>query len=374
VTSVVLEGRELDLLTLAVLGALPGRVEIPGYALRPRVNASAEVGEVVQLLDPEGAPLATLTVEEVTAASEGGTWLSGPLGGLRPVECAGPLVFVGGPLTSAQVLELGGGAVTLVPLVGHGRRGRLTSQALVRSCRALLPGLGVGSSVLPLPVPGSSPALEDELLGAIAASLGVSRLRLGADDGSFPPAVQAELDRPRGLVVQLTGLSGSGKSTLARALRDRLVEGGRDVTLLDGDVVRRLLSQDLGFSAEDRDLNVRRIGYVAAEVARHGGLAIAAPIAPYARSRSAVRSMVEEAGGTYLLVHVSTPLDVCEARDRKGLYARARRGEISSFTGISDPYEVPDDADLVLDTSTLSIDDALTPLLHEVVSRFVERA
>ena len=114
------------------------------------------------------------------------------------------------------------------------------------------------------------------------------------------------------------------------------------MTLLDGDVVRRLLSAGLGFSADDRDLNVRRIGYVAAEVARHGGLAVAAPIAPYARSRAAVREMVEDAGATYVLVHVSTPLEVCEARDRKGLYAKARRGEIESFTGDLRPVRAPD--------------------------------
>ena len=165
-------------------------------------------------------------------------------------------------------------------------------------------------------------------------------------------------------MVLFTGLSGSGKSTLARALRDRLVEGGRDVTLLDGDVVRRLLSSGLGFSADDRDLNVRRIGYVGAEVARHGGLALAAPIAPYARSRAAVREMVEDAGATYVLVHVSTSLEVCEARDRKGLYAKARSGEIESFTGISDPYEPPLDADLTIDTAQVLLRDAVDLVLE----------
>ena len=162
---------------------------------------------------------------------------------------------------------------------------------------------------------------------------------------TYAPAVVLELERAQsrhGGVVLFTGLSGSGKSTVARALRDRLVEEGRDVTLLDGDVVRRLLSAGLGFSADDRDLNVRRIGYVAAEVARHGGLAVAAPIAPYARSRAAVREMVEDAGATYVLVHVSTPLEVCEARDRKGLYAKARRGEIESFTGSLRPVRAAD--------------------------------
>jgi sulfate adenylyltransferase len=164
-------------------------------------------------------------------------------------------------------------------------------------------------------------------------------------------------------VVFCTGLSGSGKSTLARDLRDALLErGDRSVSLLDGDLVRQLLSAGLSFSREDRDLNIARIGYVATEVARHGGIAICAPIAPYAAARSAVRSMVSEVGD-FVLVHVSTPLAVCEARDRKGLYAKARAGLISSFTGISDPYEEPLDADLVIDTSVVSRRDAVALVL-----------
>jgi sulfate adenylyltransferase len=185
----------------------------------------------------------------------------------------------------------------------------------------------------------------------------------------MPAGVAAELRRARpprsarGLVVFFTGLSGSGKSTVARDLRDALLErGDRTVSLLDGDLVRRLLSAGLTFSREDRDLNIARIGYVATEVARHGGIAICAPIAPYAAARAAVRSMVSEVGD-FVLVHVSTPLAVCEARDRKGLYAKARAGVIGSFTGISDPYEEPEDADLVLDTSLVSRRDAVAAVL-----------
>ncbi len=185
----------------------------------------------------------------------------------------------------------------------------------------------------------------------------------------MPAGVAAELRhaRPprsrRGVVVFCTGLSGSGKSTLAKDLRDALLErGDRTVSLLDGDLVRRLLSAGLTFSREDRDLNIARIGYVAAEVARHGGIAICAPIAPYAAARAGVRRMVSEVGD-FVLVHVSTPLEVCETRDRKGLYAQARAGVIRSFTGISDPYEVPDDADLVVDTSGVSRHDAVAAVL-----------
>jgi sulfate adenylyltransferase len=163
-----------------------------------------------------------------------------------------------------------------------------------------------------------------------------------------------------GVVVFFTGLSGSGKSTIARALVGRLAEE-RPVTLLDGDVVRTHLSRGLGFSREDRDTNIRRIGWVAAEVAKHGGIAVCAPIAPYAETRQWVRRTVEAAAGagSFVLVWVSTPLEVCEARDVKGLYARARAGDIQGFTGIDDPYEAPDDADVVVDTSAMSIDDAV---------------
>ncbi|KAA5838096.1 adenylyl-sulfate kinase [Saccharopolyspora hirsuta] len=165
--------------------------------------------------------------------------------------------------------------------------------------------------------------------------------------------------RDRGFTVLFTGLSGAGKSTLARALRDELHRHDhRAVTLLDGDVVRRTLCEGLGFSAEDRSRNVRRIGFVAAEVTRHGGAAICAPIAPYHADRDAVRRMVEAVGG-FALVHVATPLGECERRDRKGLYRKARAGLLPEFTGVSAPYEVPGDADLVLDTSGLSQDAAV---------------
>jgi sulfate adenylyltransferase len=184
-----------------------------------------------------------------------------------------------------------------------------------------------------------------------------------------PPAVARELRRARppraerGFVLFLTGLSGSGKSTIARDLRDALAErGDRKVSLLDGDLVRQLLSAGLTFSRADRDLNIVRIGFVAAEIARHGGIAICAPIAPYAQARAQVREMVSEVGD-FLLIHVATPLEVCEARDRKGLYAKARAGLIKQFTGISDPYEEPTDADLTIDTSTMTSEQATDAVL-----------
>src|SRR5699024_3274862 len=141
------------------------------------------------------------------------------------------------------------------------------------------------------------------------------------------------------------------KSTLARSLRNHLLESGRRATLLDGDLVRQHLSAGLGFSPADRDTNIRRIGWVAAEIAYHGGVAICSPIAPYEHTRHAVRQLVEGRGGRFVLVHVATPLSECERRDRKGLYARARRGEIPDFTGVTAPYQEPADPDLRIDTT-----------------------
>jgi len=210
--------------------------------------------------------------------------------------------------------------------------------------------------------------LTDSELGALLDSG-------GEVPGWFaPPSVAQELRRARppraerGVAIFFTGLSGSGKSTIARGLAEALTErGDRTVSLLDGDRVRQLLSAGLTFSRADRDLNIARIGYVAAEVARHGGIAICAPIAPYAQARTVARKLVTEVGD-FLLIYVSTPVDVCEARDRKGLYAKARAGLITGFTGVSDPYEEPRDADLVLDTSAMTRDEAVGAVLNLLVA------
>jgi len=197
------------------------------------------------------------------------------------------------------------------------------------------------------------------------------RLREGVDIPewfSFP-AVVKELRRthpPRhkqGFTVFFTGLSGSGKSTIANALMVKLMEmGGRPVTLLDGDIVRKNLSQELGFSREHRDINILRIGFVASEITKNGGIAICAPIAPYAATRRKVRDLIEPLGG-FLEVHVATPLEECERRDRKGLYKLAREGKITGFTGIDDPYEVPEAPEAVIDTLSASPDEAAHTLL-----------
>ncbi|HXU33067.1 MAG TPA: adenylyl-sulfate kinase, partial [Thermoanaerobaculia bacterium] len=183
------------------------------------------------------------------------------------------------------------------------------------------------------------------------------------------PEVATELRRthpPRkaqGFTVFMTGLSGSGKSTIANALLVKLLEmGGRPVTLLDGDMVRKHLSSELNFSKEHRDINIRRIGYVASEITKNGGIAICAPIAPYDAVRKEVRGMIAPVGG-FALLHVATSLEVCESRDRKGLYAKARAGIVKEFTGISDPYEAPTDAEMVIDTDGLSPDEAAQEIL-----------
>jgi sulfate adenylyltransferase len=209
---------------------------------------------------------------------------------------------------------------------------------------------------------------------------GTELRRLLTTGGDIPswftfPAVVNELRAthpPRsrqGLTVFFTGLSGSGKSTIANIVLSRLLEiGGRSVSLLDGDLVRKHLSSELGFSKEHRDLNIQRIGYVASEITKAGGIALCAPIAPYDSVRRAVRAMVEPLGG-FVLVHISTPLEVCESRDRKGLYAKARAGVIKQFTGISDPYEAPADAEVTLDTSTMTAGEAADAILNFLQSR-----
>jgi sulfate adenylyltransferase len=202
---------------------------------------------------------------------------------------------------------------------------------------------------------------EDEVpAGARVLNLSGTELRKRLQDGREIPAwfsfpeVAAELRRshpPRtrqGFTVFFTGLSGAGKSTIANVLLVKFLEmGGRPVTLLDGDIVRKNLSSELGFSKEHRDINIRRIGFVASEITKNGGIAICAPIAPYDSIRKEVRAMMDGLGG-FVLVHVATPIDVCEERDRKGLYAKARAGLVKGFTGVDDPYEAPTDAEVTV--------------------------
>ncbi|MEV1242579.1 adenylyl-sulfate kinase [Nonomuraea sp. NPDC050022] len=332
-------------------------------------------GTEVTLLDPEGVPLAVLTVAE----REPDGLASGPVKGLGAPE-HGPFarlrrtpaqireeldgraalaVTMRGPLDDlteivATAKELDA-VIVLLPL-SYGE----TGPAVVRAALRAKEQLPEGTLVVSVPLaPRAEPEIDLELREHVATAYGATEHLAGPEPVRIPGPPHR-----RGLVVFFTGLSGSGKSTIARGLRDSLLElGSRPVTYLDGDVVRHLLSKGLTFSKDDRDLNIRRIGFVAAEAARHGGLAICAPIAPYAATREEVREMVESVGADFLLVHVATPLEECERRDRKGLYAKARAGLIPEFTGISDPYEEPDDADLIIDTTHISIEAAVTQVL-----------
>ena len=322
-----------DALVRAVLAArqhLPAGTLVIPVPLAPR-NTGADAGS------PADRDTADLRAQAVAAAAYGATHLladSPERTGLPAGTKTGTLTLPGVP----------------VPVISAGEWAYDPRSEVWRPLALIEPGAEQGE-------------LTDSELGALLDS--------GAEVPAWfaPPSVASELRRARpprserGLAIFFTGLSGSGKSTIARGLAEALTErGDRTVSLLDGDHVRRLLSAGLTFSRADRDLNIARIGYVAAEVARHGGIAICAPIAPYAAARAAARQMVTEVGD-FLLVYVSTPVDVCAARDRKGLYAKARAGLITGFTGVSDPYEEPRDADLVLDTSVMTRQQAVAAVL-----------
>ena len=452
---------------------VPVTLDVPAGA------APADTGHLV-LQDPEGSPLAVLSVTE-RLALEGGdaglVRLAGPVTALREpehgpfrqlrrrpadvrAELAGADGSPGGnvlgyatrrPLNRRHIGQLRHYAgqlnarLLILPLVCGPAEIVTRPEALVRAVLAAGQHLPAGTLVVPVPLAprGAGRAQDLRAEGIVAAAYGATHLLTdssdvtgepagtrngtltlpgvpipvisagewaydphsevwrplaliepGAEQGELtaselgalldsgtevpawlaPPSVARELRRARppraerGLVIFFTGLSGSGKSTIARGLAEALTErGDRTVSLLDGDHVRRLLSAGLTFSRADRDLNIARIGYVAAEVARHGGIAICAPIAPYAEARAAARRMVTEVGD-FLLVYVSTPVDVCAARDRKGLYAKARAGLITGFTGVSDPYEEPRDADLVLDTSAMTRQEAVDAVLKLLVT------
>lgn len=368
---------ELDDLELLVSGA---------YAPLRRFNEAGSpvtldlpdgVAEA-ELVDPEGLPLARVaadgTLEALTHAQYGPfRRLHLTPAQVRDRHAGATFVPVVDALSDAELEEVRGlGRVVLVALTGTGTAD-LSPVALVRASLAAADLLG-DASVVAVPLPSHGDADVDHELGArvVATYAGddpVHALTEPPDD-SYPAGIAeiVDADRPepeeQGLVLFFTGLSGSGKSTLARALMDLLLEqGGRTVTSLDGDVVRRHLSAGLTFSKADRETNIRRIGWVAAEIARHGGVAVCSPIAPFAETRAQVQAMVEDAGGAFFLVHVATPLEECERRDRKGLYAKARAGEIPEFTGISSPYEEPEDPAVRVDTTGRTIEDALDDVL-----------
>jgi len=453
---------------------VPVTLEVPADAIPPDASH-------VVLQDPEGSPLAVLSVDEQAALHEGRhaahpslVRLAGPLTPLREPE-HGPFRQLRRRPEEVR-RELGDGSVLayatrrplnkrhlgqlrhyadqlnarllVLPLLADRADVVTRPEALVRAVLAARQHLPAGTLVIPVPLArrAEGPAADLRARAAVAAAYGATHLLADAADVPAPAAMPAgtkngavtlpgvripvisagewaydprsEVWRPlaliepgaeqgelsdselgalldsgaevpgwfapesvarelrrarpprseRGLAIFFTGLSGSGKSTIARGVAEVLTErGDRTVSLLDGDQVRQLLSAGLTFSRADRDLNIARIGYVAAEIARHGGIAICAPIAPYAQARAVARKLVTQVGD-FLLIYVSTPVEVCAARDRKGLYAKARAGLIKGFTGVSDPYEEPRDADLVLDTSAMTRDQAVGAVLRLLVS------
>jgi sulfate adenylyltransferase len=376
---------ELDDLELLLSGAVPGvegfnQPDSPLTLRLPKaVDEQAAAAGSVELVDPEGLPLARVTwpAGTVTPLSHAAF---GPFRRLhltpeayRAAHAGRTVVPVVDALTQRQLDDLDElGPVTLLAFTGSGTPD-LSPVALVRATLAAALRLD-GAIVVTVPLASHDDDVVDHDLGArVAATYAGEDPVHGVvddEDGDYPDDIAdiVERDQPppdeQGLVLFFTGLSGSGKSTLARALVDRLLEQGtRTVTSLDGDVVRRNLSAGLTFSKEDRETNIRRIGWVAAEISRHGGVAVVSPIAPFDETRQQVRAMVDDAGGAFFLVHVATPLEECERRDRKGLYAKARAGEIPEFTGISSPYEEPQDAEVRVDTTGRTIEDALDDVL-----------
>jgi sulfate adenylyltransferase len=378
---------ELDDLELLISGALPGaRFNAPDspvtLALPPTVEEAALAAGGVEIVDPEGLPLASVTwpegeVSGLSAAAYGPfRRLYLDPAQVREQYAGRTIVPITDPLTYAQLDAVSeAGPVVLLALVGAGT----SALSPVATLRATLGATGhlTDAVVVAVPLAAHGDASIDATLRAqvVAAYAGNDRVleppaHVETVWADYPADVADAIafDHPprerQGLVLFFTGLSGSGKSTLARALMDRLLEAGeRTVTSLDGDVVRRNLSAGLTFSKEDRETNIRRIGWVAAEISRHGGVAVCSPIAPFDATRQDVRRYVADAGGAFFLVHVATPLEECERRDRKGLYAKARAGEIPEFTGISSPYEEPQDADVRVDTTGRSIEDALEDVL-----------
>jgi sulfate adenylyltransferase len=304
--------------------------------LRPLADLPGDDGDVY--VDEEGTPIARRSL--------GGVSPVGPLGWEHPAAVFSDSPVVIPVFGAAPVAALPPDAVVLLPAAGtRVDDARFTAWASAWTSAST-------GSVIRIPYDGMEAASRRAELAAAYSS------------GPLLSVETVALPSGSGVTVLLSGLSGSGKSTIARALVERMVQT-RTVTLLDGDVVRTHLSRGLGFSREDLDINVRRIGWVAGEVTKHGGMAVCAPISPYDETRRWMRSVVEAAGGpgSFLLVWVSTPIEVCEARDVKGLYAKARAGLVTGFTGIDDPYEPPLDADLVIDTSAVEVADAVDQIV-----------
>jgi sulfate adenylyltransferase len=403
------------LLELVLLGAAPLT------SLLRTLNADESSSPSIQLNDGENTPLARISEDTISplqplARGVGPQWNAelrrsahdvqrevAALGGSKTLA----LAVHTPPSTSeidraiAAAHATGAAAIIIAALVSRNAPPnnsvvrRVGPAGIARSVVAAATELSSqlsGVRVIPLiipwpPKPGGAPADEEELANQILKQYGASTTIFGGDQNvlddnelsaCLPTASRAEVERVRSntsvrpAVVLFTGLSGSGKSTIARAVAERLQDdGAANVVLLDGDEMRRRISQDLGFDRTSRNKNVERIAEAAALIASQGGVAIAAPIAPFSEGRARARE-IASAAAPYLLVYISTPLEVCESRDRKGLYAKARAGEVKEFTGISSPYEAPTDADLVIDASVVPVERAVDQVL-ELLGRRIAR-
>ena len=384
---VVLDSAGVDLLELVRLGAQPSS------ALHRYLGNEA----TVLLCDEENTPLSELSASGVThvrplATGVGLAWSQELRRHVSSItEVAAPTIALIAYLPPSiaelsslitRANEIDAKHILLCALVSRtpAPDGEVQPSGLLRAITSATKELQASlptCQITPLSVPWPKSDLTPEDLarayGATEVVTGAEQYSTNAPTG-YPASSAQEIERARntawgkGAVVFFTGLSGSGKSTVAAALAELLRdEGARGVALLDGDVMRRSISAGLGFDRASRNTNVQRLGAAAAELARAGGIAIAAPIAPFAEGRALARKAA--VGLPFLLVHISTPLEVCEQRDRKGLYEKARAGEISDFTGISSPYEAPDDADLVIDASAVSAYEAATQV-KELLKKF----
>ncbi|WP_245559175.1 adenylyl-sulfate kinase [Microbacterium indicum] len=356
--SLTLTSPQLRIVELALAGAWGSTAELAFD------DPAIAVGDELVLFDEEGTDVASLRVDAVSVSG----------GGPAPVEQIGT-----GEAPDLPARVVVSGSVSARRALGHRDRADLRVGAgFARVPRAVLIEGGAPAS---LPDTDDPVIVVDRgdgraLAASVAAVEAAGRRAIvlpGAGDRTLAAArelvadeievVEAPADGSEGVVVLLTGLSGSGKSTISKLLVERLAAvDPRTTTLLDGDEVRQILSAGLGFTRDDRMLNIRRIGWVAALVAKHGGIAVCAPIAPYEAMREEMRERVEQVG-RFVLVHVATPLPVCAERDRKGLYAKAMAGEIGEFTGVSDPYQIPAHADLTIDASVVEPADAVERIL-----------
>lgn len=384
--SITLSPAEVCDLELQLMGLIGSE-----HAFLPPRDEAVAIGERVALRNAEGLMLAVLTVTDFSIEA-----IRGKLAGLQlsvrydfndlralpPDLPSGTLVVFTDthhPAHRTTFDELEALDVPLLFVIPAGSAALADNShvARVRCVRAAATAFAKPPTLCVLPlIPGTHREDRED----IARRLGASGLFSGPEspqEQTIPPgdiiphaAAEHALAFPppsrRGFTVFLTGFSGSGKSTVARVLEARLLEiGDRPVSLLDGDLVRQRLSSELGFSREHRNLNILRIGYVASEITKNGGVALCAPIAPYDAIRKEVRATIAPHGG-FVLVHISTPLEVCEQRDVKGLYAKARAGIVKEFTGISDPYDVPEDATLSLDTTDLSPEACADAILTQL--------